>query len=128
MKLVLASYFQPEYHGEGRKIGVSPGKPRDAECDVVFTSFVPSNYWQYHETKKTDPDAGKKFVEGYNAQLEAFVSEVKGEAEKQGKTVAELLPFKEGDTLLSWEKKGNLSYRPILAKYLLDLGYEVEEN
>ena len=128
MKLVLASYFQPENHGDGRKIGVSPGKPRDIECESVFTSFVPANYWEYHETKKTDPEAGRKFVEGYNSQLEEFVAEVKQEAEKQGVPVHQLLPFKDGDTLLSWEKKGNLSYRAILAKYLMELGYEVEEN
>lgn len=128
MKLVLASYFQPENHGPGRKIGVSPGKPRDVECDVVFTPFVPNNYWEYHSNKKTDPDAGRKFVEGYNAQLESFVKEVKSEAESLGKSVQELLPFEDGCSLLSWEKKGNLSYRGILAKYLTQLGYEVEEN
>lgn len=128
MKLVLASYFQPEYHGTGRKIGVSPGKPRDIECESVFAPLVPNNYWDYHANKKTDPDAGRKFVEGYNAQLEDFVKEVKTEAESQGKTVQDLLPFKDGDSLLTWEKKNNLSYRAILAKYLTKLGYEVEEN
>lgn len=129
MKLVLASYFQPENHGPGRKIGASPGKPRDVnDCESVFTPFVPNDYWDYHKNKKTDPEAGRKFVEGYNAQLESFVKEVQAEAAAQGKSVQELLPFQDGDNLLTWEKKGNLSYRAILAKYLTQLGYEVEEN
>ncbi len=130
MKLVLASYFQPEWHGEGRKVGISAGKPKNSpcECDVVFQGFVPANYWEYQENKRLDPDAGAKFVSGYTAQLEKFVSEIKAESEKQGKTVQDLLPFKDGDTLLSWENKGNTSYRGILAKFLKELGYEVVEN
>jgi hypothetical protein len=51
-----------------------------------------------------------------------------GEAESQNKTVQEILPFKDGDTLLSWELKGNLSYRSSVANTLRELGYEVEEN
>lgn len=131
MKLVLASYFQPENHGPGRKIGVSPGKPKESptECDVVFQSFVPEGYWDYHKAKKTDPkEAGVKFVTSYEDQLSKFVESVNEEAKKEGKSPLEILPFKDGDTLLSWENKGNMSYRGILARFLRDLGYEVEES
>ena len=83
MKLVLASYFENENHGPGRKIGISPGKPRAAEeCDLRFDPFDPGQaYWDYHEEKKIDPSsAGAKFVETYRQQLEDFVSLVETQA------------------------------------------------
>lgn len=132
MKIVLASYFEQDNHGEGRKIGVSPGKPDtiDYECEFQFEPFSPGDlYWDYHKNKRDDYEgAGKAFVEGYRAQLEEFVEELTSEAESQGKTPIDILPFEDGDTLLTWEKKGNTSYRSMLADYLRDIGYDVEEN
>lgn len=132
MQIVLASYFEEDNHGEGRKIGVSPGKPNnlDYECEFVFEPFSPGDlYWDYHKNKKEDYEhAGEVFVNAYREQLDSFVQEATEEAQKQGKDIIDILPFKDGDTLLSWEKKGNMSYRAMLADYLRDLGYEVEEN
>ncbi len=131
MKIILASYFQPEYHGTGRKIGISVGKkPHNVECDFVFPQFAPEpeSYWAYHQNKHTDPDAGVKFVEAYEARLEAFCAEVEADAKEENKTPIEILPFRNQDSLLSWEKQGSLTYRTHLAKYLERLGYEVEEN
>ncbi len=127
MKLFLASYFEPENHGNGRKIGISINKPNEegpracSTCQVCFDPFIPDSnaFWTYHDTKKTDPLAGKKFSEAYKSQLENFLTEIEG---------PEDLPFEEGDTLLSWEKRGHLSYRSILATYLEKLGYEVEQR
>lgn len=132
MKLVLASYFEPQYHGEGRKIGISPGKPSNLafECNILFDYFSPGDlYWNYQKTKNIDyEEAGKVFVSGYREQLDTFFAELKESAKEENKTIQELLPFSEGDTLLSWEKKSSTSYRAILAEYLREAGYDVEEN
>lgn len=132
MRLVLASFFQPEFHGPGRKIGVAPTKPNNVDdCDLVFAPLSPDadEYYAYHDTKKLDPkQAGEKFVGAYKQRLDEFKRGVKEAAIEQDKPVEELLPFKEGDTLLSWEHRGHLSYRSLLAECLRDLGYEVIEN
>jgi len=132
MQIVLASYFEEDNHGPGRKIGVSPGKPTsiDYECESMFEPFSPGQlYWDYHQNKKNDYDsAGEIFSSGYRAQLDGFVKDAQSRADAEGKSVLEVLPFKDGDTLLTWEKKGNTSYRAMLADFLRDLGYEVEEN
>lgn len=130
MKIVTASFFQEENHGPGRKIGISPGKPNDVECDTVFYPLSPGQlYWDYHKQKKAgNEDAGENFVNGYKEQLDNFVHSVKKEAQETGKTVFEVLPFQDGDTLLSWENKGHLTYRAHAAEALRELGYEVEEN
>jgi len=133
MKLVLASYFEKDNHGSGRKIGISPGKPKSSdavECDLRFGALDPGQlYWDYHKFKKEDPEhAGEAFTVAYKKQCQDFIDDVKDKAAKESKTVFELLPFQDGDTLLSWEKKGNTSYRAIAAEFLRELGYEVVEN
>ena len=132
MQVVLASFFEISNHGNGRKIGISPGKPNNLEyeCDLVFEPFSPGDlYWDYHKNKKEDYDsAGEIFVSSYKEKLEAFFQSALEESQKQGKDIQEILPFQDGDTFLSWEKKGNTSYRAMLADYLRDFGYEVEEN
>lgn len=132
MKLVLASYFQPENHGSGVKYGVSPDKPKNVEgCDLVFSHLSPTSddYYNYHRDKKTDPDeAGPKFLKAFRATLAEFKEGVLAAASSSNKTIFEILPFKDGDTLLSWEHKGHLSYRAMIATTLRELGYEVIEN
>ena len=123
MKIVLASYFEPENHGPGRKIGITSGKPRDVECDFKFEPLDPGDlYWDY----KNGTISGEQFVEGYNQKMRSFVDEVKAEAEDGN--VFEVLPFEEGDTLMSWEHSGHLTFRRITAEYLRELGYDVVEN
>lgn len=132
MKIFLASYFETDNHGPGRKIGISPSKPNDLsyDCDFLFKQISPGQlYWDYHKNKKTDAQAAADiFNEQYENQLKNLFNEAILEAKNQNKTIFEILPFKDGDTLLSWEKKGNISYRTTLAGYLREIGYEVEEN
>jgi len=144
MLIVLASYFEPEHHGDGRKIGVSPGKPKPSqidqacedkgvesyECDSLFKPLSPGDfYWDYMRDKKLNyKEAGRTFRESYSKQLDKFAEGVREKADKEGKDVLEVLPFKDGDTLLSWERNGHMSYRTMLADTLRDLGYDVEEN
>ena len=135
MKLVLASYWEPEKHGPGRKIGISPSKPRNLEeecgyeCELVYEALSPENiYYEYHENKKEGrEDAGEIFVAKYTAKLSQLVDQMQKEANDSGKDVNDILGFEDGDTLLSWERGGNLTYRTHTAKALRELGYEVEE-
>lgn len=129
LKLVLASYFDKQYHGSGRKVGISPSKPADIDCDFRFDDLSPGQiYWDYHAEKKRAPkEAGEKFVKLYNEKCKGFISAVKTAAEEQRADVFSLLPFQDGDTLLSWETHGHMTYRSIAADALRELGYEVEE-
>lgn len=122
MRLVMASYFEPENHGEGRKIGITSGKPRNVEVDFRFDSFDPGElYWDY-KNKKIDSDT---FVSEYKRKMAEFVSDVRETAKAEGKSVEEVLPFEDGDTLLSWEHSGHTSFREFVAAALVELGYDV---
>ncbi len=136
MKLVLASYFQPEFHGPGKKIGISPGKPNNLmgqyryDCESVFEPFTPSAdvYWEYQKKKRVDPEgAGKAFRDAYRDKLESVIKKAKEIAEASNCELLEVVPFEDGDTLLTWEHKGHTTYRTMLAEYLREIGYEVEE-
>lgn len=125
MKLVMASYFEPETYGEGRKIGITTGKPRDTKCDFRFDALDPGQlYFDY----KKDIITGQEFVEKYREQCEGFVEEVRKTASAEGKDVFDILPFEEEDNLLSWEHSGHLTFRTIAAEYLRELGYDVVER
>jgi hypothetical protein len=136
MVLVLASYWEPENHGPGRKIGISPSKPRNLmeecgyDCEFVYEALAPddSTYYNYHEDKHTEDDAGEVFVSEYTDKLNRLVAQVKKTAEDQGKEPNDILGFEDGDTLLSWERGGHLTYRTHTAEALRELGYEVEER
>ena len=131
MQIFLASYFEEEYHGPGRRIGVSPGKPNnlDYDCDFMFKHLSPGDlYWDYHKNKNNDYEtASKTFTSEYRKQLDEFKKEVINAANQEEKDPQSILPFEDGDTLLTWEKRGNVSYRTAIAQCLLDLGYDVEE-
>ena len=127
MKIYLASFFEPDNHGPGRKIGITPSKPKNLEydCEFDFKPFSPGQlYWDYHKKKTEDFDgAAQEFREKYEDQFKTFFDEVKADGK-----APEVLPFQDGDTFLSWEKRGNTSYRAVLAQYLMEAGFEVEEN
>lgn len=130
MKLVLASYFEEENHGPGRKIGITSGKPNGVDCDFKFAPLDPGQlYWDYKNNRDLDPKkAAEAFVNGYRQQLKSFVDDVRQNASSEEMDIFDVLPFEDGDTLLSWEHGGHLSFRAITAEYLRELGYEVEER
>lgn len=128
MKLYLASYFQPENHGPGRLVGISYGKPKDSDAPFTYQQFAPNSkiWFDYKKLAETDRDkAGIAFEKGYKQQITSFISQLRKDASEQNKKPTELLPFQDGDTLASWENEGNLTYRNLLAPFLLELGYEV---
>jgi hypothetical protein len=148
MKIILASFFEPENHGSGRKIGISPGKPLNLldeygyDCEDTYPALSPEKaYWDYHADKKQalkekDKDkaeqllkqAGDKFVSSYQKILEDFVLAVKEQSEKSNHSIYDIVGLEDGDTLLTWERSGHTSYREHTAKCLRGLGYEVEEK
>ena len=118
MKIYLASYLQPQNHGPGRKIAIASSKP-DGLAVSAFVPFIPdeSAIVKYNVLKKTDQKAaGEYFQSYYDEKLTEFFGRI---------VSTDQLPFKDGDTLLSWERAEYTSYRPTLAKYLEKAGYEV---
>jgi len=140
--LYTASYWEPEVHGPGRKIGISPSKPKNLQeecgydCPICHEFLSPGDvYWDYHKAKKAaDNDdalmkkAGDDFVAGYTRRLQDFKTTLEVEAQKTGQTIQQLIGFEDGDTLLSWERGGHTSYREHAAAFLRELGYEVIER
>jgi hypothetical protein len=142
MKIYTASFWEPEVHGPGRKICISPSAPKnlEEECgyvpDFAHDWLSPEDvYWDYFKAKKAaDGDdalmkkAGEDFVAGYKARLEEFKAALEEESKTGGKSIQELIGLEEGDTLLSWERGGHTTFRTHTAEFLRGLGYDVEER
>lgn len=129
MKLYLASFFEPDNYGPGRKISVATGVPKDIKVNSSFDPLVPEGMREYYRERNNDMKAaGEKFEISYNAQLDKLYKNLVEDAKNENKEIKELLPFQDGDTLLSWEKSGNTSYRLLLNDFLKKLGYEVALN
>lgn len=129
MVIYLSSFFDESTHGPGRKIGVCPSKPKnlDYECELVFAEFSPEQlYWDYLKERREDPEGALlKFTTAYTNKLESFFKNLGEIITEKGCTVQEILPFKDGDTLLSWEKNSDMSFRGILGEFLSYNGYNV---
>ena len=142
MKIFLCSFWEPEVHGPGRKIGISPSKPKNLaeevgyDCTIHHEFLSPEEvYWEYFKAKKAadgDPElvkvAGDNFVAGYKTRLDEFKNNVLKQAKDTGQSIHELIGFEEGDTLLSWERGGHTSFRTHAAECLRELGYDVQER
>lgn len=140
--LYTASYWEPEVHGPGRKIGISPSKPKNLEqecgydCPICHEFLSPEEvYWDYHKAKKAAGEdevlikkAGDDFVIGYKNRLQNFKNTLEEESKRTGQTIHQLIGFEDGDTLLSWERGGHTSFREYTAAFLRELGYEVIER
>lgn len=142
MKIYTASFWEPEVHGPGRKICIAPSAPKNLkeeagyECDFIHDYLSPDDvYWDYHKARKAaDGDAellqkaGEDFVNGYKQRLQDFKLALDGESKRTGSSIEILIGFEDGDTLLSWERGGHLTFRTHTAEFLRELGYEVEER
>ena len=117
--IYLASFLEPENHGSGRKISIANRKPDSIEVAGAFEHFIPSNEISDTYRKKqldSQVEASDYFQSAFKSQLDDFFKNVNNNDD---------LPFEDGDTLLSWERQGNTSYRTMVAKYLKDIGYDV---
>lgn len=132
MKIYLASFLETDNFGPGRVIGVVNGnKPTHVKCDFQFKQLTPKQELTdtYNDMAVSDPkNAGKQFVTNFTAQLDVFYKAVLEAAEDEEKDVKEILPFKDGDTLVSWERANFTNYRGLIAPYLKKLGYDVITN
>ena len=128
-KLHLAAFMEAENHGPGKKIAISDSKPDDFNVDGAFEAFIPANgLVDTYKKKQTESqeEASKIFVNAYSQQLDKFFAEAREDAKERKCKVTDLLPFEDGDTLLSWERANYTSYRPILARYLKENGFSID--
>ena len=132
MKIYLASLLESNNFGPGRVIGIVNGdKPTHIKCDFQFKHLTPNRELidLYNDMAVSDPkNAGKQFVTNFTKQLNVFYQEALKAAESEGKDVKEILPFEDGDTLVSWERASFTNYRSLIAPFLQKLGYEVVIN
>lgn len=131
MKLYLASFLQPQNFGPGRLISIVKGaKPNQVKIDLQFKYFIPNDklLQTYYETKESNPQAGNEFIAGYQQQLNDFELALQQESQSSGQSIMDLLPFQDGDTLLSWERAEFTNYRKLLAPLLEKIGYVVVLN
>ena len=130
MKLYLASFLEPDNFGPGRVIGIVNGnKPTHVRCDLQFKQLTPRQELTdtYNDMAVSDPkNAGKQFVKDFTAQLDEFCNEVLAAAD--GADPQEVLPFQDGDSLVSWERANFTNYRSLITPFLEKLGYEVITN
>ena len=129
MKIFLASFLEVHNFGPGRVIGIANGnKPSHVKCEIIFKELIPNadiTKTYNKESAKNPKEASVNFVNNFTKQLEKFYQDVKSEAEKNKVDPKEILPFKDGDTLASWERFCYSNYRGLIAPFLEKLGYEV---
>lgn len=126
--LYLTSFLEPENFGPGDLIGICRSSPPEKFKTVgVFEEFTPSLDLlnTYQQNKFADKNSGAQFQAGFEAQLEKFVKELEQQALEEGIDVKEILPFEDGDTLVSWERSNYSNYRATLIPFLERLGYRV---
>lgn len=127
--IYLASFLEKENFGPGSIVSICNGnKPKDIKVTQQFKYFIPTQdiINTYYDLAPKEPErASKIFVSGYQKQLENFLNLTQEEAISENISLTDLLPFKDGDTLCSWERFKYNNYRKILAPYLEKFGYEV---
>lgn len=132
MKLFLASFLEKENFGPGRIISITAsGKPRDINVGDIFLPLTPSMdlIGRYNETaQKNKLEAGQLFVTEYKNQLSDFFNKLESARDDANTNITDLLPFEDGDTLCSWERKNFTNYRSILSPFLEKMGYQVVLN
>lgn len=131
IKLYLASFLEPENFGPGRVIGIANGsKPKHIDVDLMFEYLIPSHelmmkYRKLSGGNNKSKEASKVFVSEYSKQLETFEKDVLRIAKDKGKEPIDVLPFKNGDTLASWERERYTNYRTLICPVLKRLGFDV---
>ena len=132
MKIYLASILESDNFGSGRLVGIFYGKkPSDLKIDYIFKPFTPSiklTNEYYDEYKNDHQKAASIFVSGYEEQLDACLEDLTKVSKEEDKSIIDILPFCDGDTLVSWERAANTHYREQLAIFLKRLGFEVVSN
>ena len=129
MKIWLASILEPENFGTHRVISIAYSEPRLTKTIGVFEPFIPLQKCQDQYKKEKDINfekAKSEFIENYSKQLNDLFQDLQTKSLIENKDIINLLPFEDGDTLVSWERQENYNYRSIVSKFLEKCGYEVE--
>lgn len=128
MKIYFASFLEPENCGPGKKYAIATSKPDNLDLDGKVSYLTPDDKLIENYKKKQFDDqkeAADYFNKSFYEQLKTVYVALKTEAKASNKSEMELLPFKDGDTLLSWEREGFSNYRGTVAALLKKIGYEV---
>ena len=128
MKIFLASFLEPENFGPGRKLAITTSKPESFEVDGKISYLTPSDELieNYKIKQQNDQkEASDYFNKSFYEQLKSTYVSLKSYAKENSKTEMEVLPLKDGDTLLSWERDGFTNYRGTVAGLLKKIGYEI---
>lgn len=128
MKIYLASFLQPENFGPGRKLAITSSKPQSFEVDGKLSYLTPSDELieNYKNKQLNDQnEAAEFFQKAFYEQLKSVYISLKKSAKENNKSEIEILPLKDGDTLLSWERDGFSNYRGTVAGLLKKIGYEI---
>ena len=140
MKLYLASMLEPENFGSGKIYAIARTKPDELNVDGLYSHLIPKDEFisKYKEMQlnynQNVPEsiieaqklASDYFNKAFYEQLKLFLVELNKAAKEENKTMMELLPFNDGDTLVSWERFGNTNYRGVVGGLLQKIGYKVE--
>ncbi len=127
MKIYLASYLEKHNFGPGKLFAIAGTKPSDLDIQEAYTFFIPAEgiLNNYKKAQLEDQvKAANYFNLAFKNQLDSFIEAVLAVNEKEGTPITDLLPFNDGDTLLSWEREDFTNYRSFVADCLKKLGYE----
>ena len=139
MQLYLASMYEPENFGPGKVYAIARIKPLNLNVAGLYSHLTPKEeYVEKYKKMQIDYDqnipasvleAQKKAADYFKSvfydQLKSFLIELNKAAKEENKKMMELLPFEDGDTLVSQEKEGNSNYRGMVGGLLKKIGYEV---
>lgn len=128
MKIYFASFLEPENCGSGKKYAITTSKPDDFEVDGKVAYLTPSDELiENYKIQKLDnqKEASDNFNNLFESKLYEVYISLENEAKELNKSEIDFLPFKDGDTLLSWERDGYNNYRGKVATLFKKLGYEV---
>ena len=130
MKIYLASFYEKHNHGNGRKFSVCSSFPEDTPTQgmIPYLTPSPSILSEYDKNKiniEISARAGEIFETSFKKELDALYLDLTEESKVNNKSIMEILPFEDGDTLLSWEREHYTNYRKNIANILQKIGYEV---
>lgn len=128
MKIYFSSFLEPENCGPGKKYAITTTKPEDFEVNGKVAYLTPGDdlIENYKNKQLSDQkEAADYFNKAFYEQLKSVFIKLKNQSLETGISMIELLPFEDGDTLLSWEREGNSNYRGTVAGLLKKIGYEV---
>jgi len=140
MKIYLVSAFEPQNLGTGKIYAIisqieAQNKQYDIKIDGAYPQLTPSDdiIKEYRkiqlelseENKDAQERASKYFTTAFYEQCKNFYKSLHKASIEENISMMELLPFKDGDSLVSNERFGMSNYRSIVAGVLKKIGYEV---